>query len=327
MSMKKIIKITLFSVIITILIIIGITKSNILNEDIYGDAHIEQPDGSILKLNDINSSGPHNATYIIDNESVTLVNGLSETEILPGSASKIVTKYFGNDVSVDLDGDAREDSVFLLTQETGGTGTLFYVVAALNTKDGWKGSQALFLGDRIAPQTTEISRGPKRNDVIVINYMDRKFDDAMTAQPSVGKSIWLQLDVQNMSFTEVEQNFEGESDPEVMTLDMKPWQWIKTVYNNDTEVKPNNPESFNIEFKNDNSFSATTDCNSLSGSYEVNDKKITFGENIAMTMMFCEESQEQEFVSFLGETQSFFFTNKGDLVFDLKFDSGSVIFK
>lgn len=325
--MKKTIKITLFALLIIILALIGLVKSDILDENFYGDAHIEQPDGSIIKLNDIKSSGPHNATYIIDGESVTFVDGLSETEIVPGSASKKITKYFGDEISVDLNNDNKEDSVFFVTQETGGTGTFVYVVAALNTEDGWKGSQSIFLGDRITPQVIEINKNPNRNNVIVVNYLDRKFDDPMTLKPSIAKSIWLQLDLESMSFAEVEQNFEGEADPNIMTLSMKSWQWVKTSYNNDTEITPKDVDAFTITFKDDNTFSATTDCNSMGGSYKLDNNQITFGENMFMTRMFCENSQEQEFVSLLGEVQSYFFTNKGELIFDLKFDSGSAVFK
>ena len=99
---------------------------------------------------------PLDATYIIEGKQVTLENGLSEIPADSGSVSKVITRYFGNDVNLDLDGDGREDSVFLLTQETGGSGTFYYVAAALNTGEGYIGSQALLLGDRIAPQTTDI---------------------------------------------------------------------------------------------------------------------------------------------------------------------------
>src|SRR3989344_9341703 len=75
------------------------------------------------------------ATYIIDGKSVTLKNGLSEVEI-PDSSAKTTTSYFGNEVKKDLDGDGKEDVVFLLTQQTGGRGTFFFVVAALNTENG-----------------------------------------------------------------------------------------------------------------------------------------------------------------------------------------------
>ncbi|MDD5547316.1 MAG: hypothetical protein PHN74_00190 [Candidatus Pacebacteria bacterium] len=157
-----------------------------------------------------------NITYIIDGKSVALINGLSETEATPGSSSKTVTRYFGNQVKHDFNDDGREDVAFLLTQETGGSGVFFYVVAALNTPTGYVGSHAFFLGDRIAPQTTAIdegltSRGTNRKNVIVVNYAVRLPGEPFTTRPSLGKSVWLKLDPATMQFGEVAQNFEGES--------------------------------------------------------------------------------------------------------------------
>src|SRR3989344_1595476 len=96
------------------------------------------------------------------------------------------TSYFGNEIKTDLNGDGREDVVFLLTQETGGSGTFYYVVAALDTGRGYVGSEALFLGDRIAPQTTEKGRGR----IVVVNYADRTSGESFSTPPSVGKSMW-----------------------------------------------------------------------------------------------------------------------------------------
>jgi hypothetical protein len=150
------------------------------------------------------------AEYVIENDRVKLADGVA-TEAIPGSSAQVTTRYFGNEVRADLNDDGREDVVFLLTQNTGGSGTYFYVVAALNTERGYVGSQALLLGDRIAPQTTEKSQNPQHKSVIVVNYADRAPGEPMTARPSMGKSIWLKLDPVSMQFGEVVQNFEGES--------------------------------------------------------------------------------------------------------------------
>ncbi len=152
-----------------------------------------------------------NAEYVIEGKRVQLVNGAAEEEAAPGSASKIVTRYFGNEVYDDLNDDGRQDVVFLLTQETGGSGTFFYAVAALNTERGYVGSQAIFLGDRIAPQSSHLSDNPRHKHVIIINWAERAPSEPMTTQPSVGKSIWIKLDPKYMQFGEVAQNFEGES--------------------------------------------------------------------------------------------------------------------
>ena len=156
-----------------------------------------------------------NATYRIEGRPITLANGLSEIEAATGS-SKIITRYFGNEVTHDLNDDGREDIVFLLTQETGGSGIFFYVVAALNTTNGYIGSEAFFLGDRIAPQTTHMDegktvRGTNRQNVIVVNYAVRLPGEPFTTRASLGESIWIKLDSNTMQFGEVAQNFEGES--------------------------------------------------------------------------------------------------------------------
>jgi hypothetical protein len=150
-----------------------------------------------------------NISYNIDGQVITLNNGLSSIPIAPLSASNIVTQYFGNDLKIDLNGDGREDIVFLLTQSTGGSGTFFYVVPALNTVNGYVSGKGLLLGDRIAPQTTNKDT---RIGVFVVNYADRKVGEDFTVAPSVGKSIWLKLDTNTMQFGEVVQNFEGEGD-------------------------------------------------------------------------------------------------------------------
>jgi hypothetical protein len=120
-------------------------------------------------------------SYLINGETVLLKNGISEAEVTPGSSSKIVTRYFGNGASGDLNGDQRDDVAFLLTQNTGGSGTFFYIVAALKTDYGYTGTNAILLGDRIAPQSTSIENGE-----IVVNYADRKPDEPFTTPPTVG---------------------------------------------------------------------------------------------------------------------------------------------
>lgn len=118
-----------------------------------------------------------NLTYQIESQHVTLVNGLSELEAAPGSASKTVTKHFGNEAFGDLNGDGKQDVAFILTQSGGGSGTFFYVAAALAPDQG---TNAVLLGDRISPQATNIE-----DATIVVTYLDRKPGEAFAVPPSV----------------------------------------------------------------------------------------------------------------------------------------------
>ena len=124
-----------------------------------------------------------NAAYRINGQLTTLVNGRAATSSAPGSASKIVTEYFGNVAMGDLNGDGSPDVAFILTQSGGGSGTFYYVVAALATPNGYEGTNAILLGDRIAPQSTSIDQGQ-----ITVTYADRNPTDPMTTKPSVGVS-------------------------------------------------------------------------------------------------------------------------------------------
>jgi hypothetical protein len=138
---------------------------------------------SIIPQNDYK-----NISYQIEGQVVKLNNGIAETEIVPDSASKNITRFFGNEVFVDFNNDNLKDAAFLLTQNNGGSGTFYYLVAAIKNADGYVGTNAILIGDRIAPQTTEF-----RDGEIIVNYADRKIDEPMTSQPSLGVSRYFKI--------------------------------------------------------------------------------------------------------------------------------------
>ena len=112
-----------------------------------------------------------------------LVNYILLTQNAP------VKNYFGNEATGDLNGDGLPDTAFIFTQDGGGSGTFFYVAVHLNTAtNGYKDTNAVFLGDRIAPQTTEIKNGE-----LIVNYADRRPTDPMTTAPSVGVTKYLKV--------------------------------------------------------------------------------------------------------------------------------------
>lgn len=128
------------------------------------------------------------STYTIDGVPITLVKGTATTPAAPGSASVITTSNFGTGAIADLNGDGKNDGVFMLTQTGAGSGTFYYVVAAIAADGHYIGTNAVLLGDRIAPQSLEI-----RDGEIIANYADRPAGAAMTDQPSVGVSKYLKV--------------------------------------------------------------------------------------------------------------------------------------
>ncbi len=120
-----------------------------------------------------------NSTFQIDGNTITLINGKSITD----SKSGATYRHFGNSASGDLNGDKIPDIAFLVTGQTSGSGLFYYAIIAIQENSGYRSIGTTFLGDRIAPQTTEIKLGR-----LTINYADRRPDEPFTSQPSVGKS-------------------------------------------------------------------------------------------------------------------------------------------
>lgn len=120
--------------------------------------------------------------------------------------------YFGNEARGDLDADGDEDVAFLVTHEPGGSGTFFYLAGAINEGGKYRGTHLMLIGDRIAPQTTEYrDLGAPYGARVIVNYADRLPTDPMSAQPSVGKSLYAKYSAATNDFGAVVQDFEGES--------------------------------------------------------------------------------------------------------------------
>lgn len=263
-----------------------------------------------------------NAEYMLDGKPVRLVNGVGEIILNPANPEvKSTVRYFGNEAVGDLNADGVDDIGFLITADSGGSGTFFYATAGIQLAGGYRGADAVLLGDRIAPQTTEI-----RDGLLLVNYADRARGESFVTKPSFGKSIWLKLDTERFQFGEVVQNFEGEADPAKMTLTMKPWQWIRTVGTNNKTESPNKPDAFKLTFMDAKTFSASTDCNGIGGEYTTSGDKIVF-ERMLSTLMYCEGSQEGVFAQMLADTESYRFTSRGELILVLKSQKGLVYFR
>lgn len=135
-----------------------------------------------------------NTSYAVGGQNVFLKNGLSSVEIVPGTAAKLETRVFGNEIKGDFNGDGKDDIAFFMTQSGNGSGVFYYVAVALQNPDGtFKGTNAIFLGDRIAPQNILYSSG-----VLAVNYGDRELTEAYTVAPHIGKTKFVVLDLKRL---------------------------------------------------------------------------------------------------------------------------------
>jgi tryptophan-rich sensory protein len=145
---------------------------------------------SIWTLNRAPVFDGKNTTVMIDGRAIALVNGISEISTVPGSTSKITTRYFGNEATGDLTGDNIPDIAFLITQDTGGSGLFYYAVVAIKTSTGYRITNTFPIGDRIAPQSTYI---PTNSHELQVNYAERRAGEPMTTTPSVGAVLLLKV--------------------------------------------------------------------------------------------------------------------------------------
>ena len=129
---------------------------------------------------------PRDATYLVDDQAIPLHDGRAIIEVAPGAASKTEIEVFGNPAPGDLDDDGVPDVALLLVKTTGGSGTFYYAAAALKRGDGFFGTTAVLLGDRIAPRQLAIRHG-----VVIVAYADRRPGDAMATTPSLELSKYL----------------------------------------------------------------------------------------------------------------------------------------
>lgn len=81
------------------------------------------------------------------------------------------------------------------------------------------------------------------------------------------------------------------------------WIWNKTysgtgpTLDTETTVVPNKAVAFTVTFTEDGTVNGTTDCNNFSGTYSLKEyDEIHFGSFMS-TLMYCDGSQEQEFIS------------------------------
>ncbi|HBT92643.1 MAG TPA: hypothetical protein DEA87_04185 [Candidatus Veblenbacteria bacterium] len=132
------------------------------------------------------AADPLDATYYFEGNPVTLINGLAQESV--AGASVLITRVWSEPAMGDLNADSRNDYAFIITQEAGGSGSFFYIAAALGYGNGYIGTNAVLLGDRIAPQNISVSQGQ-----ILVNYAERLPDEPMTAKPSVGRSAYLSV--------------------------------------------------------------------------------------------------------------------------------------
>lgn len=123
---------------------------------------------------------PSNATFTFDDGPITLSQGRNEREIVPGGALTEETLLTDHRAYGDLNNDGRNDTAAVIVRQSGASGIFIYVAAFVSGPTAYKGTNALFVGDRVNPQNISISDG-----VITLGYLDRDPDEPFAAEPTI----------------------------------------------------------------------------------------------------------------------------------------------
>lgn len=123
---------------------------------------------------------PSNATFTLDGDSVTLNKGKGESEVAPGSAMTEETLLLDKFAYGDINADGKEDTLLLLARYGAGSGTFIYLAGFVSGPVTYHGTEAVFIGDRITPQSISLNK-----DTVTVKYLDRKSDEPLAAEPTV----------------------------------------------------------------------------------------------------------------------------------------------
>ncbi|MCC6454531.1 MAG: META domain-containing protein [Caldilineaceae bacterium] len=138
-----------------------------------------------------------------------------------------------------------------------------------------------------------------------------------------------QVAVARVSGMEVTPGAASEAAPE--TTDMSSeligttWQWVQTVYGDDSVVAAADPGRYTLLFDETGQVAVRLDCNGGGGQYTVEGSSLLFGALVSTLMACPEDSQATVFAKDLAEVYSYVIEG-GHLYLSLKLDTGTMEF-
>jgi len=103
------------------------------------------------------------------------------------------------------------------------------------------------------------------------------------------------------------------------------WQWVQTVYGDDSVVAATDPSRYTLLFDETGQVAVRLDCNGGGGQYTVEGPSLLFGALVSTLVACPEDSQATVFAKDLAEVYSYMIED-GRLHLSLKLDSGIMEF-
>lgn len=242
---------------------------------------------------------------------VTLSGGEYRMPAAPGSVSEIMVKLSDKKAFGTVNG--RETGAVILATSLGGSGTFYDLALLSRGAKGWENTDTVLLGDRVKVQSMTIE-----SDHLVVAMTAHGPRDPMCC-PTLEAT--KRFAVKGDRLTPVAAEERG-GEPKITG---EAWQWVQTLYNNDTRTVPAKQDNYTVRFLENGNISVKADCNQKGGTYSLEGKKLSV-KITHSTMAACETgSLEDQFVRDLMGA-AVFFLKDGELYIDLKYDSGTMKF-
>jgi heat shock protein HslJ len=244
---------------------------------------------------------------------VTLAQGIFRAPAAPGSAAELVVRLTDWQAFGTLDG--QDAGAVVLVTQAGGTGTFYDLALLTPDMHGWVNSDVVLLGDRVVIHELAI----RANQLVVTMTTHGPQEPLCCPTLRVERRFAVQDG-------KLEVTGETVVAPPPAGLVGPLWQWVQTLYNNDTKTIPPRSENYTVQFGADGTVKVRADCNRKGGTYSLREQQITI-EITHSTRAACpEDSLEAQFVRDL-MGGAIWFLKDGDLYIDLKYDTGTMSFK
>ncbi len=238
-------------------------------------------------------------------EPVQLTDGKFEgASFLPGDSSRLTVALLPDFFAQgDLNGDGLADAAVLVVENSGGSGTFFYLAALINGADGPTNVSSIMVGDRINPNSLTIVDGAIVLDAIVSGPTDPM------CCPSLAVTQTYALKGGALEMTSEEPVATAPAD----TLAGTNWQ-LQTIRQPDgTEQIPTDASFYTLNF-DAGQMGGQADCNNVSAAYTLTETNgIVLGPMITTLAMCAPESLYDAYTLALGQVTGYSF-EEGKLI-------------
>jgi heat shock protein HslJ len=104
------------------------------------------------------------------------------------------------------------------------------------------------------------------------------------------------------------------------------WIWREFQSSADEVITPSNPDQYTLTFKEEDMVEVQADCNFVEGTYHAEDSYISIILDSSDTVNCSPESLSERFLQLVGDSNTYLFTESGELAISILYDSGIIIF-